>query len=39
VQSGYIWINGVSAHYKGVPFGGFKNSRTGREEGIDHIHL
>jgi betaine-aldehyde dehydrogenase len=50
VQSGYIWINGVSAHYKGVPFGGFKNSGTGREEGIDellsyteekaiHIHL
>lgn len=50
VQSGYIWINGVSAHYKGVPFGGFKNSGTGREEGMDellsyteekaiHIHL
>jgi acyl-CoA reductase-like NAD-dependent aldehyde dehydrogenase len=50
IQSGYIWINGVSAHYKGMPFGGFKNSGTGREEGIDellsyteekaiHIHL
>jgi acyl-CoA reductase-like NAD-dependent aldehyde dehydrogenase len=37
IQSGYIWINGASAHYKGVPFGGFKNSGTGREEGIDEL--
>ena len=37
IQSGYIWINGASAHYKGVPFGGFKNSGIGREEGIDEL--
>jgi betaine-aldehyde dehydrogenase len=37
IQSGYIWINGVSAHYRGVPFGGFKNSGTGREEGMEEL--
>lgn len=37
VQSGYIWINGVSAHYRGTPFGGLKNSGNGREEGIDEL--
>jgi betaine-aldehyde dehydrogenase len=37
VQSGYIWVNGVSGHYKGMPFGGFKNSGTGREEGIEEL--
>ena len=37
VQSGYIWINGVSAHYRGTPFGGLKNSGTGREEGLDEL--
>jgi betaine-aldehyde dehydrogenase len=37
VQSGYIWINGVGAHYKAVPFGGKKNSGVGREEGIEEL--
>ena len=37
VQSGYIWINGFSAHHRGTPFGGLKNSGTGREEGIDEL--
>ena len=37
VQSGYIWINGVSAHHRGTPFGGLKNSGTGREEGLDEL--
>lgn len=37
VQSGYIWVNGASAHYRGTPFGGFKNSGTGREEGIEEL--
>ena len=37
VQSGYIWVNGTSGHYKGVPFGGFKNSGTGREEGMEEL--
>ena len=37
VKSGYVWINGTSAHFAGTPFGGFKNSGLGREEGIDEL--
>lgn len=37
VESGYIWINGFSTHYRGTPFGGLKNSGTGREEGLDEL--
>jgi acyl-CoA reductase-like NAD-dependent aldehyde dehydrogenase len=37
VRSGYVWITGFSAHYRGTPFGGLKNSGTGREEGIDEL--
>jgi len=37
VQSGYIWVNNVSAHHRGTPFGGLKNSGTGREEGLDEL--
>jgi betaine-aldehyde dehydrogenase len=37
VKSGYIWINGASGHFYGTPFGGFKNSGLGREEGVDEL--
>ncbi len=37
VQAGYVWINGVGQHYRGVPYGGFKNSGVGREEGISEL--
>ncbi|WP_020203082.1 MULTISPECIES: aldehyde dehydrogenase family protein [Cupriavidus] len=37
LQAGYIWVNGVGTHYKGVPFGGYKNSGVGREEGIEEM--
>ena len=37
IESGYIWVNAVSHHYKAVPFGGYKNSGIGREEGLDEI--
>jgi betaine-aldehyde dehydrogenase len=37
VKSGYIWINGASGHFPGTPFGGYKNSGLGREEGIDEL--
>lgn len=37
LQAGYIWINGVSARYRGVPYGGYKNSGTGRDSGSDEI--
>lgn len=37
VRSGHQWINGFAAHYTGVPFGGFKNSGVGREEGLEEL--
>jgi betaine-aldehyde dehydrogenase len=37
VQAGYVWVNGVGTHYRGVPYGGLKNSGTGREEGLGEL--
>lgn len=37
VESGYVWINTTGAHYLGVPFGGYKKSGMGREEGFDEV--
>ncbi len=31
VEAGYIWINEVSKHFLGAPFGGYKQSGIGRE--------
>ena len=35
--AGYLWINGSSAHFTGVPFGGMKLSGVGREESLDEL--
>lgn len=32
VQAGYVWVNEVSRHFLGAPFGGVKHSGIGREE-------
>ena len=37
IQAGYIWVNTVSAHYLGVPFGGYKQSGVGREECLEEL--
>lgn len=37
IQAGYIWINGVGAHVPAMPYGGFKNSGTGRERGLEEL--
>jgi acyl-CoA reductase-like NAD-dependent aldehyde dehydrogenase len=37
INAGYIWVNGVGQHFRGVPYGGMKNSGTGREEGLSEI--
>ena len=37
VEAGYVWINTTGAHYLGVPFGGYKKSGIGREEGMDEV--
>jgi betaine-aldehyde dehydrogenase len=37
VEAGYIWINEVSKHFLGAPFGGYKQSGIGREECFDEL--
>jgi betaine-aldehyde dehydrogenase len=37
VQAGYVWINEVSKHFLGAPFGGYKQSGIGREECLDEL--
>ncbi|MGD0025035.1 MAG: aldehyde dehydrogenase family protein [Xanthobacteraceae bacterium] len=37
IDAGYIWVNGVGTHFRGVPYGGFKNSGIGREEGLGEL--
>jgi len=37
VEAGYVWINDVSKHFPGAPFGGYKLSGIGREEGLSEL--
>ena len=37
VEAGFIWVNEVSKHFIGTPFGGFKQSGIGREECIEEM--
>jgi len=37
VQSGMVWINGVGNHFKGTPYGGYKNSGVGRESCLEEL--
>ncbi len=37
LEAGFIWINGSSQHFLGVPYGGVKASGLGREESIDEL--
>jgi acyl-CoA reductase-like NAD-dependent aldehyde dehydrogenase len=37
IEAGYMWINGSSRHFLGVPFGGYKQSGIGREESVEEL--
>src|SRR5262249_47092249 len=37
VEAGVVWINEGSKHFLGAPFGGYKQSGVGREEGIEEL--
>jgi betaine-aldehyde dehydrogenase len=37
VQAGFVWINEVSRHFLGAPFGGYKQSGIGREECFEEM--
>lgn len=39
IQAGYVWVNGVSSHFLGAPFGGYKQSGLGREECLEELFL
>ena len=34
IDAGYVWVNDVETRYTGVPFGGWKQSGIGTEQGI-----
>jgi 2-formylbenzoate dehydrogenase len=36
-EAGYVWVNGSSRHFWGVPFGGTKGSGIGREESVEEL--
>jgi betaine-aldehyde dehydrogenase len=37
VDAGFVWINDVSGHFIGAPFGGVKQSGIGREECLEEL--
>jgi acyl-CoA reductase-like NAD-dependent aldehyde dehydrogenase len=37
LESGYIWINDVETRYPAIPFGGWKDSGVGLENGLDEL--
>ncbi|MDO9442410.1 MAG: aldehyde dehydrogenase family protein [Beijerinckiaceae bacterium] len=37
VEAGFVWINEVSRHFLGSPFGGYKQSGLGREECLEEL--
>ena len=36
-EAGFIWVNGSSQHFPGVPYGGVKASGVGREESVEEL--
>jgi len=38
LDAGYVWINDTAKHFLGMPFGGTKNSGTGREDSIEELY-
>jgi betaine-aldehyde dehydrogenase len=37
IEAGFIWINDISKHFIGAPFGGYKQSGIGREECLEEL--
>lgn len=37
MEAGYVWVNGSSRHFWGMPFGGVKSSGIGREESVEEL--
>jgi betaine-aldehyde dehydrogenase len=37
LETGFVWINGSSHHFPGVPFGGYKESGVGHEQSLEEL--
>ncbi len=37
LETGFVWINGSSRHFAGVPFGGYKDSGVGHEQSLEEL--
>jgi acyl-CoA reductase-like NAD-dependent aldehyde dehydrogenase len=37
VEAGFVWVNDSNRHFLGTPFGGFKDSGTGRDEDSEEM--
>ena len=37
LEAGYVWVNDVELRFGGVPFGGWKNSGSGLEDGLEEL--
>jgi betaine-aldehyde dehydrogenase len=38
IEAGFVWVNDSNRHFLGTPFGGYKDSGTGRDEDIEEMH-
>ncbi len=38
LDAGFVWVNGVSQHFTGVPYGGMKDSGIGRDNAVEELH-
>jgi 2-formylbenzoate dehydrogenase len=37
LDAGFVWVNTAGPHYVGLPYGGWKDSGLGSEEGLDEL--
>ena len=37
LEAGYVWVNTTSTHFRGMPFGGVKDSGVGRDESLEEL--
>jgi acyl-CoA reductase-like NAD-dependent aldehyde dehydrogenase len=38
IEAGFVWVNDSNRHFLGTPFGGYKDSGTGRDEDIEEMN-
>ena len=38
LDAGFVWVNGVSQHFTGVPYGGVKDSGIGRDNAVEELY-